>query len=389
MTAQAINGAEELSASRVNWKRLRRLAVNCGLLACAVSGTVFYMNGGVSGVLLRADGLVLRDRMAVAPAFEGRVAQVFVRPGDHVEKGQRIAIVKSVAISRSLADLAAEKARLMSKIAELQARRQVIIDTLPLAKSSAAETASYLNGLNQARAAGLAINKSLQEMTSASLLATEHVASLRAEQDSLSAELDADRIALAQAASAYDELSATYADGVLYASADGDIGASVAPVGQALSTGSGGIADIFTGESFVLAYVPDGYLFEVSEGQTVGVRARNEILNGRIDRILPLAAPLPSDLQAPNRMLERGRLVRIALIDPNQFPVDQRVQVTTCFHNDCHVGVVQASLKQTHTALARLFEVAMSMGSAAKELVQPIKSAYAALASHSGLVSSK
>jgi hypothetical protein len=73
MTAQAIKAAEELSASRLNWKRLRRLALNCGLLACAVSGTVFYMNGGVSGVLLRADGLVLRERVAVAPAFEGRV----------------------------------------------------------------------------------------------------------------------------------------------------------------------------------------------------------------------------------------------------------------------------------------------------------------------------
>lgn len=293
MTAQAIRAAEELSASRVNWKRLRRLALNCGLLACAVSGTVFYMNGGVSGVLLRADGLVLRERVTVAPAFEGRVAQVFVRPGDHVEKGQSIAVVKSVAISRTLADLAAEKARIMSKIAELEARRQVITDTLSLAKSSAVETASYLNDLNKARAAGLAINRSVQEMTSASLSATEHVASLQAEQRSLSAELDADRIALAQAASAYDELSATYADGVLYASAGGDIGASVAPVGQTLSMGSGGIAAIFTGESFVLAYVPDAYLFEVSEGQTVGVRARNEVLNGRIDRILPFAESPP------------------------------------------------------------------------------------------------
>ena len=389
MTAQAIMSVEELRASRVNWKRLRRLALNCGLLAGAVSGTVFYMNGGVSGVLLRADGLVSRERVAVAPAFEGRVTQVFVRPGDHVEKGQRIAVVKSVAINRTLADLAVEKARLMSKIAELEARRQIIIDTLALAKSSADETASYLNDLNKARAAGLAINKSVQEMTSASLAATEHVAGLRAEQRSLSAELDADRIALAQTTSAYDELSATYADGILYAPASGDIGASVAPVGQALSTASGGIADIFTGESFVLAYVPDAYLFEVSEGQIVGVRARNEVLNGRIDRILPLAEPLPSDLQAPNRMLARGRLVRIALIDPNQLPVDQHVQVTTCFQNDCHIGVFQVSLKQTHTALTRLFEVAVSTGSEAKELVQPIKSAYAALASHSGLVSSK
>jgi multidrug resistance efflux pump len=255
MTVEAIEVAEELRASRLNWKRLRRLTIHCGLLVCAVSATVFYMNGGVSGIVLRADGLVLRERVAVAPAFEGRITQVFVRPGDHVEEGQRIAVVKSVSINRTLADLAVEKARLMSKIAELEARRQIIIDTLALAKSSADETASYLNDLNKARAAGLAINKSVQQMTSASLSASEHVASLLAEQRSLSAELDADRTALTQAASAYDELSATYADGVLYASASGDIGASVAPLGQALSTGSGGVADIFTGESFVLAYL--------------------------------------------------------------------------------------------------------------------------------------
>jgi multidrug resistance efflux pump len=310
---------------------------------------------GLSGILLRADGYVSRERVAVAPAFEGRIAQVLVRPGDHVEKGQKIAVVKSVAISRTLADLAAEKARLMSKIAQLQARRRVIIDTLPLAKSSAAQTATYLNDLSQARANGLTLNKSLQTMTSASLSANEHVAGLQAEQASLSVELDANRLALAQAASAYDDLSGTYAEGALYAPVSGDIGASVASAGQALSTGEGGgVADIYTGESFVLAYVPDSYLLNISEGQTVGVRARNEVVNGRIDRILPLTETLPNDLQAPNRMLERGRLVRVALKEPNQLPVDQRVQVTTCFQTDCHVGVVHAALERTHTILVQV-----------------------------------
>ena len=67
----------ELRTSSVNWKRFRRLMLHGGLLTCAVGGTVFYMNGGVSGVLLRADGLVLRERVAVAPAFEGRVGERF------------------------------------------------------------------------------------------------------------------------------------------------------------------------------------------------------------------------------------------------------------------------------------------------------------------------
>jgi multidrug resistance efflux pump len=274
MSQKSLKAAGELSASRLDWKRLRRLALRYGLLICAVSGTVFYFNGGVSGLRMRADGIVSRERLAVAAPFEGRVAQVFVRPGDHVEKGDKIAVVKSVGIIRSLADLAAEKARLTSKIATIQARLQVIVETLPLAKTTAAQTATYLHNLNQASVAGLALNRSLQEMTSASLSANEHVASLQAEQKSLTAELDANRIALAQAISAYDELSATYADGVLYASASGDVGATVAPVGQTVTPINGNVADIFTGEGYVLAYVPDSFLFDVSEGQTVGIRQK-------------------------------------------------------------------------------------------------------------------
>ena len=389
MTDQAIRVDGALSASRLSWKRLRRLGLYCGLLVSAVGGTVFYMDGGFSGILLRADGYVSRERVAVAPAFEGRIAQVLVRPGDHVEKGQKIAVVKSVAISRTLADLAAEKARLMSKIAELQARRQVIVDTLPLAKSSAAQTATYLNDLSQARSMGLTLNKSVQEMTAASLAASERVASLQAEQASLSIELDADRLALAQAASAYDDLSATYADGALYAAVSGDIGASVALAGQALSTGGGGVADIYTGESFVLAYVPDSYLLNVSEGQAVGVSARNAVVNGRIDRILPLSEALPNDLQAPNRMLERGRLVRVALNEPNQLPVDQRVQVTTCFQTDCHVGVLQVALERTHTVLDRLFAALTLARSKVQKLAQLGEFSYGALATSFGRVSRK
>jgi hypothetical protein len=84
---------------------------------------------------------------------------------------------------------------------------------------------------------------------------------------------------------------------------------------------------------------------------------------------------LPADLQVPNRMLERGRLVRIALTESNKLPVDQHVQVSTCLAADCHVGVLQAALQQTHTAFARFFGTAISTGSEAKELVRPVDSA--------------
>src|SRR5262249_52461547 len=359
-TARNTDVKNELSASRVDWKRLRRFALHCGVLACGIGGTAFYMNSGFSGLMLRADGHVTRERVAVAPAFEGRVAEVFVRPGDHVEKGQKIAVVKSVAVGRTLADLEAERARLMSKMAQLSARQKVILGTLPLAKSNAERTATYLDDLGRAQANGLAVRKSLQEMTAASLSAAEHEAGLRAEQDSLSAELDANRAALERVTSAYSELSATYADGALYASVSGDIGATVAPVGQALSTGNSTVADIFTGNDFVLAYVPDSYLMDVSEGQPVAVKTRNEGINGRIDQVLTLAQNLALDLQRPSRALERGRLVRVALPASNELPIDQRVRVTSCFLSDCRLGLMQAALQQTRAAVGSLYEAATS-----------------------------
>src|SRR4051812_514046 len=145
-------GGNELAASRVDWTRVRRLALHAVVTACAVGGTAFYMSSGFSGLLLRADGHIVRDQVTVSPVYEGRVAEMLVRPGDRVERGQKIAVVKSVTVSRTLADLEIEKARLIGKIAEVQARQQVISDTLPLAKASAERAARYLNDLNDAEA---------------------------------------------------------------------------------------------------------------------------------------------------------------------------------------------------------------------------------------------
>ena len=159
------------------------------------------------------------------------------------------------------------------------------------------------------------------------------------------------RAALERVISAYNELSATYADGMLYASVSGDIGATVAPVGQAISTANGAVADIFTGKSFVLAYLPDSYLFEISAGQPVAVKAATtRFWMAGSSGFCPWLQNLPSDLQLPNRALERGRLVRIALPASNELPIDQRVRVTNCFLSDCRLGLMQAALQQTRAA---------------------------------------
>jgi multidrug resistance efflux pump len=365
---------EELSASRVDWKRLRRIALHCGLVAVGIGGTAFYLSDGFAGFLLNAEGRVARERVAVASAFEGRVTEIFVQPGDHVGQGQKIAVVKSVAISKTLADLEAERARLRSKIALLEARRQVILATLPLAKTNAERTATFLQDLDHASATGLAVRKSLQEMTSASLTAAEHAAGLEAEQGSLSVELAADRAAYGRVISAYNELYATYNNGELYAPVSGDIGATVAHVGEAISTANSAVANIFTGKSFALAYLPGSYLFEGSAGRSVAIKTRNEVVNGRIERVLPLTEKLPSDLAPTSRALEHGRLVRIALPASHALPIDQRVHVTTCLLSDCDAGLMQTALRKTRSAIGSVYQAAMSIGTETKGLLERLAS---------------
>ena len=145
-----------------------------------------------------------------------RVRDVYVRPGDKVEAGQKIATVESATMLRSLAELAAEKARISSRIAQLNARKGVVTTLMPLAEQSVIQTEGFLNALQKAGTNGLTVSKNLQEMTTASVQASERHLSLKAEQGSLEVEVDANKKALDQVSAAYDDLQSAYNNGVLY-----------------------------------------------------------------------------------------------------------------------------------------------------------------------------
>jgi multidrug efflux pump subunit AcrA (membrane-fusion protein) len=111
--------SNQLQASQVKWKRLRKLVLTA-LFIGGTGGFVIYALGGGS-LMLDADGLVTRQTVAVAsPWLDARIREISVRPGDWVEAGQKIAVVDSAAMSRSLADLAAEQARVTGRVAQLE-----------------------------------------------------------------------------------------------------------------------------------------------------------------------------------------------------------------------------------------------------------------------------
>ncbi len=179
-------------------------------------------------------------------------------------------------MSRSLADLAAEKARVTSRVAQLEARRTVVKALLPLASANADQTADFLSILQKARTRGMVVNRSMQQMTAANLEAMDKLLTLQAEVASLETEISSNQDALREVATAYGDLQQTYGSGILRAPAAGYVGSKVAMVGEVLNSGRADVANIYTGPSYVVAYIPENYLFEVEEGQKVSVKGRGQ-----------------------------------------------------------------------------------------------------------------
>jgi multidrug resistance efflux pump len=350
------DAASPLKASKLQWPRLWRLFRNGALVSAGAAAIALYMSGG--SLLLQANGLVTRDRVRVASPFEARITEVFVHPGDPVKTGQKIARVESGSIVRTLSDIATERARLASRVAQLRTRRDVIKSTLPIAENSARQADAFLGELMKAKEKGLAVWRSTQEISAANVIAADKAAGLRAERDSLEAELATNHSALEETSKAYDSLKRAYNDGMLISAHSGVVGPMVAVAGEVL-TGQNSVTDIYTGASYVLAYMPDGYLFDVTPGQPVCVKAYNRIFNARIDRILPVTEAVPPEFQMPVKVRDRGQLAKIALTGETTFAIGQKINVTASLTPDCEVGL-GGVVKQVTARLGELIQVATS-----------------------------
>jgi multidrug resistance efflux pump len=330
--------SNQLQASEVKWRRLRKLLMTTTFVV-SVSGLAVYALGGGS-LMLDADGLVTSRTVSVAsPWPDARVREINVRPGDWVEAGQKIAVVDSAAMSRSLADLAAEQARVTGRVAQLEARRQVVKALIPVAKVAADEANSFMSTLQKANSNGLVVARSLQQMSTAQVQAMDKLLTLEAEVSSLETEINANRSALQQVAGAFSDLQRTYGSGVLVAPASGYVGSRVGMVGEVLAAGTTPIANIYTGPSYALAYIPENYLFDVGEGQEVSIKGRGRTSTGIIERVLPVTDALPPEFQLPNRVRGRGQLVRVELTNPQSFALDEKIRVTSCYTEKCQMGV--------------------------------------------------
>jgi len=277
-------------------------------------------------VLLQADGLVLRDQNVIATPYVARVESVDVTEGQAVEAGSVLLNLQSTEILERLADLSTKRADLMAKATDFKVRSESVTQLLPLAERRADEAVNTIKQFDDLAAARLVTSARYQEALRVSYEANRDRVNLKTQRQVLQEELNSLDEALADAHDAISKVAALYADGTVRSPVSGSIGASIPSVGNVYRPGEP-ILSIYSGEPYVLVYLPRRYLFPISVGMSLRVTDGRDATDGVITEILPVTDTLPKEFQNTFKPSDRNQLAKIKIGDV-PFPLNQKVSVS-------------------------------------------------------------
>ncbi len=317
-------------AGSVRWGRLIYLS-----LVTAFAGSIAYYVAG-NTVVLSADGIVLKDRYAVDASYPAKVIEVFVKEGDRVETGTPLLRLESFEMVKELADMAYRDGELAIREGQLRGRLGAIKTIMPLAERTARESTSTVARFDTVSAKGLISALSKGDALRGSLQASERVADLGSQGAATEIELDLVEKARLVSGNAMDQLTSMYDGGNVRATAAGEVGVKVPIPGQVVSFGDE-LMQINGGNAYILAYLPDQYLFGVEAGMPVNVSGGGASVRGRVDAVLGVADALPAEFQNMFRPRDRSRLVRVVLDGAQPFAISQKVRVSGCAFGLCWV----------------------------------------------------
>jgi multidrug resistance efflux pump len=319
---QLLNEQRSMSSS---WGRRVYLA----LLAILALTIADYLVG--DAFVLSADGILLSDRTVVDAMYPARVAEVFVREGDSVERGALLMKLVSTDMQREIADLSARDAELATRQAQLRVDQSRISALLPLAERWSHDATESVTRFDTISSKGLISAQTQNQAQVARYDAAAKRAELQGQSTVLAAEVPEVERSSARAHDALADLEALYANGEVRAASAGVIGPRVPDVGHVARTGDE-LMLLYGGKRYILAYLPELYMFSISRGDKVAVTAGPGAppVTGVVDALLDVADALPPEFQSNFRPRDRDRLIRIALPEAPSFALSQKVRVGGC-----------------------------------------------------------
>jgi multidrug resistance efflux pump len=235
---------------------------------------------------------------------------------------------------RDIAQVSAQNADLTEREVQMQTRAGTLAALLPLAERRARESSDVIGKLDQMSGKGLVSSERLDQALGSQYDSASRLVGLRAEASLLANELPMVARARARAAETLQQLDTFYNGGVIRAGRDGIVGAHVPALGQVVKVGDE-LLQIYGGQTSVLAYLPESYLFALQPGDRVEVSGGQARAEGTVEALLAVTAALPPEFQSMFRPRDRGRLVRIRLTEEHGLAVAQKVQIHGCAFGWC------------------------------------------------------
>ncbi|MDF2373622.1 MAG: HlyD family efflux transporter periplasmic adaptor subunit [Rhizobiaceae bacterium] len=307
-----------------NWGRRIYLLI----LAVVCLTVLNYLWG--EAVMLHADGLVIRERNLVAATSIVRVEDARVDQGETVEKDDILFRVGSIETLDRIADLSTRIAELAQRRASLYSRSELASELLPLARRRSNEASDVLIRFDNMALRGLVTTARQEEAMRANFDAQKELVLLVNETSTLKSEISAFEMAHQDAARALDDLKGYYASGIVRAPVSGTIGGKVPSVGDVYRAGEP-ILSIYSGEPYILAYLPTRYIFPIRKGMRVRLTSGRHAENGIVTEILPFSEALPEEFQNTFKPRDRNQLAKIHFAKPSLIPVYAKVEISRGF----------------------------------------------------------
>jgi multidrug resistance efflux pump len=324
-------------------------------LAAVTAAAVFLVLQVVGPfVFLDAAGLVTKERVILAPEFNARVVAVHVAPGDQVRAGQPLLTVSSSETLDRIADLTAKLGQIAAREAQLSGRAKQGATLLPVAADRRARAQASYKTLQSLASRQLTTSNRISEAARELFEAEREYAQMAAEITTVQAELATTSSTRADLSRAIEDLRRSYNGGRLLAARDGQIGPSVVHPGTILKLGETAL-EIYSGHSFVVAYMPTNRLYSVEPGDNVIVTDGTTRARGRVERIEAMADVLPPEFQNVFSSRERQQVVRVELVSgAERLSVQTKIRVVGFLSPTNALSFVKSGISFAATTLNRI-----------------------------------
>jgi len=279
--------------------------------------------------IAKGSGFIYSHNTLVELEYDAKVTKVLIKDGQYVKKGQPLFLYRSIELENLL------KQALLDQQKGQEIKNQLVSDIAKVKKQIAA-TENYL-------AHTQTVNNNLEDYRKKGYISILKVAPEKKRYEDARANLHQYQLDLEQYqtslkniekeiqghADYFQLLTKKYNNGVELAPASGVIASLNTFPGQVLQKSETAMR-LFDGEHYVLAYFDQRSWVSIQVGNRVVMDLPgNDILTGRITKILPISERLPEEFQPRFKSIERQQLVKIEA-DPevlNKVPIMTTVKL--------------------------------------------------------------